>query len=70
MDWKRTGAITLRSDPYLIIKLIADPQYLALYGPALARTDLGRHSTAENAKACCEAHSAAIDEKNPANKAG
>lgn len=65
MDWKRTGSITLRSDPYLIIKLIADQQYLALYGPQLARTDLGRHSTAEDAKAACEAHSAAIGEKNP-----
>lgn len=61
MEWKRTGPITLRSDPYLIIKLIADPQYLALYGPALARTDIGRHSTADDAKACCEAHKAIAD---------
>lgn len=65
MDWKRTGAITLRSGDYLIIRLIMDPQYLAMHGPQLARTDLGRHSTAEDAKAACEAHSAAIGKKNP-----
>lgn len=65
MDWKRTGPITLKSGDYLIIRLIMDPQYLAMHGPQLARTDLGRHSTAENAKACCESHSEAIGEKNP-----
>ena len=38
--------------------LILAPQYLVLYGPQTARIDLGRHSTAEDAKACCEAHKA------------
>lgn len=66
MEWKRTGPITLRAGDYIIIRLIMDPQYLAMHGPQLARTDLGRHSTADEAKACCESHSAAIGEKNPA----
>lgn len=68
MEWKRTGPISLRCEPYLIIRLIADPPYLALYGPALARTDLGRHMSAEDAKACCEAHNAAEQaKKKPAD---
>jgi len=60
MDWHRTGPITLRSIPgdYLIMRMILAPQYLALYGPIAARIDLGRYHTAEDAKACCEAHKA------------
>ena len=51
MDWQRTGQITLRSGDYLIMRMILAPQYLVLYGPQTARIDLGRHSTAEDAKA-------------------
>lgn len=58
MDWHRTGPITLRSGDYLIMRMILAPQYLALYGPIAARIDLGRYATAEDAKACCEAHKA------------
>lgn len=58
MDWQRTGPITLRSGDYLIMRMMLAPQYLVLYGPQTARIDLGRHSTAEDAKACCEAHKA------------
>lgn len=65
MDWHRTGQITLRSGDYLIMRMILAPQYLVLYGPQTARIDLGRYHTVEDAKACCEAHSAAIGEKNP-----
>lgn len=58
MDWHRTGPITLKSGDYLIMRMILAPQYLVLYGPQTARIDLGRYPTAEDAKACCEAHKA------------
>ena len=65
LTWKRTGKITMRSEPYLVMKLIADPKYLALYGPQTARITIGRYLTADDAKAACEAHRLAIGEKNP-----
>ena len=63
IDWKRTGKITMRSGDYLIIRY--PTHYLALHGPQTARATIGRYATAEEAKAACEAHSAAMAEKNP-----
>ena len=60
LTWRRTGKITLRSEPYLIIKYPANgdgPRYTALYGPQTARVTLGQGlASADAAKAVCEAH--------------
>ena len=57
MEWKRTGKITMRSGDYLIMRLILNPQYMAMHGPQCARQTIGRYHTAEDAIAACEAHS-------------
>jgi hypothetical protein len=62
LQWKRTGKITVRAEPYLIMRFSTG--YHALYGPQCARETLGIHPTAEEAKACCESHRLAADEKN------
>ncbi len=64
-DWKRTGPITLRCEPYVVIKFSRD--YLALYGRPAERESLGEFATADEAKAACEAHATATatSEKNP-----
>ena len=71
LQWKRTGLICLRSEPYLIERLIT--RYVALYGQPCARQTLGEYpytpdtmvAAREAAKAACEAHRLATDEKNP-----
>lgn len=66
LDWRRTGKITLRADPYLVIRYPS--HYLALYGPQTARETIGRYDTAADAKKACQRHSdAVIGEKNPAS---
>ncbi len=57
LTWKRTGKITLRAEPYLIMRLPAAPQYLALYGPQCARSTIGRYNTAAEAQQACQKHS-------------
>ena len=58
--FKRTGKITLRCEPYLIIRFSTG--YTALHGPQCAREILGQGlETADAAKAICEAHR----QKNP-----
>jgi hypothetical protein len=60
LDWNRTGKITLRCEPYLIIRF--QTGYTALHGPQCAREILGQGlETADAAKAICEAHR----QKNP-----
>ena len=55
IEWKRTGKITMRSEPYLIIRFSTG--YTALHGPQCAREILGQGlETADAAKAVCEAH--------------
>ena len=56
LTWKRTGKITLRAEPYLIMRFSTG--YHALYGPQCARVTLGIYPTVESAKAACEAHNA------------
>jgi hypothetical protein len=56
LDWKRIGLITLRCEPYLIIKY-PGPRYTALYGPQCSREILGQGlESADRAKDVCEAH--------------
>lgn len=56
LAWHRTGLITLRCDPYLIIRY-PGPRYTALHGPQCLREILGQGlETADAAKAICEAH--------------
>ena len=63
--WRRTGKITMRSEPYLVIRY-PNSRYIALYGPQTARETIGWYQTADDAKNACQAHSEAdIDEKNP-----
>ena len=55
LDWHRTGKITLRCEPYLIIRFSTG--YTALHGPQCAREILGQGlESADAAKAICEAH--------------
>jgi hypothetical protein len=54
LTWKRTGKITLRAEPYLIMRFSTG--YHALYGPQCARVTLGIYDTVEAAKTVCEAH--------------
>lgn len=56
LTWKRTGKITLRAEPYLIMRFSTG--YHALYGPQCARVTLGIYDTVEAAKTVCEAHNA------------
>lgn len=56
LAWIRTGKITLRADPYLVIKY-PGPRYTALHGPQCAREILGQGiETADAAKAVCAKH--------------
>ena len=60
LDWHRTGKITLRCEPYLIIRFSTG--YTALHGPQCAREILGQGlETAAAAKALCDQHR----QKNP-----
>ena len=55
LAWKRTGKITLRAEPYLIIRYPTG--YTALHGPQCAREILGQGlDSADAAKALCDAH--------------
>jgi hypothetical protein len=63
MVWTRTGKITMRCEPYLIMRFSTG--YHALHGAQCARTTLGVYPTADDAKAACEAHRLATGEKNP-----
>ena len=54
LNWKRTGKITLRSEPYLIIKY--SKKYQALYGEPGKREVLGDFSSADEAKSACVKH--------------
>ena len=62
LTWRRTGKITLRSEPYLIMRLPGNPPYLALFGPQTARSTIGRYDTAAEAQKACQEHSDAIGE--------
>jgi hypothetical protein len=62
LEFKRTGKITMRCEPYLIIKFIT--HYMALYGNPAEREIIGKYPTANDAKAACEAHR----QKNTANE--
>ena len=60
LAFKRTGRITLRSDPYLIIRF--QTGYTALHGPQCDREILGQGlESADAAKALCDQHR----QKNP-----
>ena len=63
LTWKRTGKITLRAEPYLIMRFSTG--YHALHGPQCARTTLGIYPTVEAAKTVCEAHRESQQEKAP-----
>lgn len=55
LAWIRTGKITLRCEPYLIIRFSTG--YTALHGPQCEREILGQGlENADAAKAVCEAH--------------
>lgn len=60
LAFKRTGKITLRAEPYLIMRLPAAPPYLALYGPQCSRITIGRYHTSAEAQAACQDHAEAI----------
>lgn len=60
LEWKRTGKITLRAEPYLIMRLPGNPPHLALYGPQCARITIGRYDIAAEAQAACQDHAEAI----------
>jgi len=60
LTWKRTGKITLRAEPYLIMRLPGNPPYLALYGPQCARITIGRYDTSAEAQAACQGHADAM----------
>lgn len=80
LTWKRTGAITMRAEPYLIMRLPGNPPYLALYGPQCARITIGRYHTATEAQQACQSHSDAMQgdadtlidtgQKKPGHQAG
>jgi hypothetical protein len=60
LDWHRTGKITLRCGPYLIIRFSTG--YTALHGPQCSREILGQGlETADAARALCALHR----QKNP-----
>ena len=60
LSWKRTGKITLRAEPYLIMRLPGNPPYLALYGPQTARITIGRYDIATDAQKACQSHADAM----------
>lgn len=61
LKFTRTGKITLRSEPYLIMRLPGNPPYLALFGPQTARYTIGRYDTATEAQKACQEHSDAAN---------
>jgi hypothetical protein len=66
LAWKRTGKITLRAEPYLVIRY-PGPRYTALHGPQCSREILGKGlETADAAKAVCEAHKEMVNNDTPA----
>ncbi len=67
LPWKRTGKITLRAEPYLIMRFSTG--YHALYGDKCARVTLGIYETVEAAKTACEAHNASRKENPDRNNA-
>ena len=76
LAFKRTGKITLRAEPYLIMRLPGNPPYLALYGPQCARITIGRYDIATDAMRACQSHSDATQgdtdtgQKKPGHQAG
>lgn len=52
LTWKRTGKITMRAEPYLIMRL--PTHYLAMYGQKTERITIGKYPDAETAKTACE----------------
>lgn len=54
LQWKRTGKITLRSEPYLIIRWHSI--YEALHGLPGKRVSLGYYPTAAEAQQACMEH--------------
>ena len=58
--WRRTGKITMRSEPYLVIRY-PNSRYLALHGPQTARETIGWYQTADDAKNACQRHADAAD---------
>lgn len=61
LAWVRTGKITLRSEPYLIIRFSTG--YIALYGPQCSREILGQGiESADRAKDICAAHSTKLQQ--------
>lgn len=64
LEWKRTGKLCLRAEPYLIMRLIT--KYIALHGPQTARETIGEYPYTANtrleavaaAQAACEEHRA------------
>lgn len=54
LQWTRTGKITMRSEPWLIIRYPA--HYAALYGPPGDREVLGFYQSAKGAQRACEKH--------------
>ena len=51
----RTGKITMRCEPYLIIRYPRS-RYMALHGPQTERVTIGVYPDAEAAKTACEEH--------------
>ena len=80
LAFKRTGKITLRAEPYLIMRLPGNPPYLALYGPQCARITIGRYDIATDAMRACQGHADAMQgdadpltdtgQKKPGHQAG
>ena len=67
LKFTRTGKITLRAEPYLIMRLPGNPPYLALYGHQTARRTIGRYDTAAEAQQACQNHSDAVRGENGEN---
>jgi hypothetical protein len=63
LKFVRTGKITMRAEPYLIMRFSTG--YHALHGPQCARVTIGIYDTVEAAKTACEAHNASRKENAP-----
>jgi hypothetical protein len=55
LEFKQTGKITYRCEPYLIIEYPRS-RYMALHGPQTDRLTIGIYHDYEMAQAACEAH--------------
>ncbi|MFZ2125385.1 MAG: hypothetical protein WAV01_02050 [Candidatus Saccharimonadales bacterium] len=62
LDWQRTGKITLRCEPYLIIKY--PTRYQALYGVPGEREFIGDFESADAAKTACLTHKKKVKNAN------